>query len=342
MLMSVVQESIKVAAQRALKASGLALRYTTSATDDSKELEIHLSSGVELLVAYHSGLAPHQVPLALAQLRKRLRAGQLPAICVRRLSWSLLDKCRESKVAVFDVEGNAWMRVPGIYIERLRPNREIAPEPTSGTVFTAKASRILRGFLKRYQESWSQGDIIRETGLSAGYVSTLTKRLIAQGYLRKGGSLLRLEDPERLLDDWRAHYRFDRHVKHTFAIGAGNYEEGVKKLRETLEAAGTAFAWTGWTGAYLRAPYATPTSYMAYVSEIPRRLPGVFPVDSDGNVTIYVPQDAGVLQFTTETPSGPVVSDAQLYLDLCRMPGRAKEQAEALRHARLDFARKVG
>lgn len=340
--MNVVQDSIKTAAQRALKESGVDLRFSTSAKDDSKDLEIHLSSGAELLATYHSGLAPLQVPLALAQLRKRLVGTQLPAICVRRLTWSLLDKCRESKVAVFDVEGNTWLRVPGVYIERLRQSRESAPEPSSGTVFTAKASRIARALLEQYPYDWSQSDLVRATGLSAGYVSTLTQRLIAQRYVRAGSSLLWLEDPERLLDDWRAHYRFDRHVKHTFAISAGNYEEGVKKLDSALKEVGVTFAWTGWTGAHLRAPYATPSLYMAYVSEIPKKLSGVFPVESGGNVVFYVPQDAGVMQFITETPSGPVVSDAQLYLDLCRMPGRAKEQAEALRHARLDFARKVG
>ena len=340
--MNVVQESIKVAAQRALKDSGVGLRFSTSASDESKELEIHLSGGVELLATYYSGLATQQVALALAHLRKRLKRSQLPAICVRRLTWSLLDKCRDLKVAVFDVEGNAWLRLPGLYIERLRPSREGAPEPSSGTVFTSKATRMVRAFFNRYPGSWSQTDIVRATGLSAGYVSTLTKRLVAQGYVREGESLLWLDDPERLLDEWRVHYRFDRHVKHTFAVSAGGYEDGIKKLQAALETADVAFAWTGWTGAYLRAPYTTPSTYMAYVTEIPKKLAGVFPVEGGGNVTLYVPQDAGVLQFTTETPTGPVVSDAQLYLDLCRMPGRAKEQAEALRFARLDFARKVG
>ncbi|MBL7646623.1 MAG: hypothetical protein JNK74_10580 [Candidatus Hydrogenedentes bacterium] len=340
--MEVVQDNIKVAVQRAIGESGLALRFSTSATDDSKELEVHLSIGVELLVIYYSGLASHQVPLALAHLRKRLRRGQFPALCVRRLTWSLLDRCRELKVAVFDLEGNVWLRVPGMYIERLRPSQEPRPEPSTGTVFTAKASRILRGFLKKCPDKWTQADIVRETGLSAGYVSTLAQRMIAQRYLRKFMGAFWLEDPDQLLQDWLAHYRFDRHVKHSFAISAGNYDEGAGKLKAALEAAGVPFAWTGWTGAHLRAPYATPSMYTAYVSEIPKKLADVFPVERGGNVTLYVPQDAGVLQFTTETSLGPVVSDAQLYLDLCRMPGRAREQAEALRHTRLDFAGKVG
>jgi hypothetical protein len=170
---------------------------------------------------------------------------------------------------------------------------------------------MVRALLQRFPDPISQVSIVRETELSKGYVSTLTQRLTAQSYAREGGGSIFLNDPERLLQDWLGHYRFDRHVKHTYAISAGNYDEGVSKLRTALEEAGIAFAWTGWTGAHLRAPYATPTLYTAYISEVPKKLTGVFPVESGGNVTLYVPQDAGVLQFTTKSPSGPVVSEAE-------------------------------
>lgn len=131
---------------------------------------------------------------------------------------------------------------------------------------------------------------MRETELSAGYVSTLTKRLIGQGYVSDRLGLLYLDDPERLLNDWLAHYRFDRHRKLNFAISAGTYEEGIEKLG-ALHGSGVSFAWTGWTGAHLRAPYATPTLYMAYVAQEPKKLKDVFPVEKQGNVALYVPQD---------------------------------------------------
>lgn len=336
------QENVKKAVHRALKESGVPATIRPSLDEKGRDLEIALPAVEDtLLIEYHSGLAPYQVPAVLAQLRKRAKPGQRLGLCVRKLTWSLLDKCRESKVAVFDLEGNAYLRLPGVYIERLRPSQASEPAPSSGTVFTAKASRVVRAFLNRYPYDWRQVQLVRETGLSAGYMSTLLKRLTSQGYVRDRQGLLYLDDPERLLNDWLAHYRFDRHRKLNYAISAGSYEEGVEKLGAALRGSGESFVWTGWTGAHLRAPYATPTLYMAYVAQEPKKLKDVFPVEKQGNVALYVPQDEGVFQFTNESAAGAVVSDAQLYLDLCRMPGRAKEQAEALRHARLDFARKT-
>lgn len=249
------------------------------------------------------------------------------------MSWTLLDVCKRLDAALFDMEGNAYLRLPGVYVERIRPIQAPSREPSSGTVFTAKASRMVRALLWRYPHSFTQSEIVKRTGLSAGYVSTLTKRLIAQGYVSNHMDLLYLEDPDRLLDDWAAHYRFDRHRKLSYAVSAGSYDEGIAKLDAALSEATSRYAWTGWTGAHLRAPYATPSSYMAYVSDVPQESKRLFPVEAGGNVTLYVPQDAGVFQFMNDH----AVSDGQLYIDLCRMPGRAREQADALRHAALNF-----
>jgi len=298
-----------------------------------------LQSREGLLVSYQPGLAPFQLKWVLEHLRAAAGPKHHVGLCVRRMTWSLLDACKDANVALFDLDGNAYVRLPGVYIERIRPSRENGPEPTSGTVFTAKAARLVRAFLKRYPHDWIQADLVRATGLSAGYVSTLVKRLVGQGYVSDRLGLLHLDDPERMLNDWAAHYRFDRHRKLSYAISAGNYEDGIRKLGDALKVSVSHFAWTGWTGAHLRAPYATPTNYMAYVAEPPKQMNGVFPVEKQGNVTLYVPHDEGVFQFATASAAGEIVSDAQLYIDLCRMPGRAKEQADALRHQCLEFTR---
>jgi hypothetical protein len=76
---------------------------------------------------------------------------------------------------------------------------------------------------------------------------------------------------------------------------------------------------------------------MAYVNKIPDELNAMFPVNDGGNVILYLPQDEGVFQFTTDSEYGPVVSDAQLYVDLSKMPGRAEEQAVFLKEHNLNW-----
>jgi len=160
-------------------------------------------------------------------------------------------------------------------------------------------------------------------------------------YLFLIGGIISLSDPDRLLDDWVAHYRFDRHVRKEYAISFNTYEEGLQKLSDELNRLKVKFAFTGWSGAFLKAPYGIPPLIMAYVGNIPDLHDStvLFPVQprQNGNVILYQPQDEGVFKFSEEANAFPVISAPQLYLDMSRMPGRAKEQAEALREKLLNY-----
>ena len=309
--------------------------------DRGPDLELRLRDiDKTLQIEYRGALAPRQVRHALERRQTLVDPQYYRVFCVRRLSRSLLDACKEAGIGIFDFDGNAYLKLPGLYVERIRPAPSSLPEPSSGTIFTAKATRIVRALLYGYPEKdWTRAKLTLATRLSAGFVSTRVRQLIAQGYVSDTLDLLYLDDPERLLDDWLAHYRFDRHQRAPYAMNARTYVEGIEKLRHALEAAGAEFAWTGWTGAHLRAAYAIPETFMAYVSQLPPACDALFPVEKNGNVVLFTAHDDGVFQFNTSSNQGNIVSDAQLYLDLCRMPGRAGEQADALRHMRLDFAR---
>jgi len=330
------------AVRTVLEEAGIAYEIRPPATpNDAPDFEVTFPGmNVSVLFDCRSSLPPNQVPWFLKHLQEQAPPGSRFGLVVRQLSSTLLEICKKNNVAVVDLHGNAWLRLPGIYLDRWRPVRT-ETKASSGTVFTAKASRIVRAFLHRYPHEYAQSRLARETGLSRGYVSALIARMIEQGYVSNRLDLLYLDEPDRLLDDWLAHYRFDRHRKYAYALTATTYEEGLSKLARQFESSGGPFAFTGWSGAQIRAPYATPSQYMAYVARPPENMTGIFPVEGQGNVSLLVPHEEGVFQYTTSTDQGPVVSDAQLYLDLCRMPGRAQEQADVLRHLKLDFAGKT-
>lgn len=301
---------------------------------------LRLGNGASLYMGYFPGLALFQLPAVRMQLLRDADDTDHVGLCVGQITLSLLEACKADNLALFDLQGNAYVKVPGLYIERIRPRQKLATEATSGTVFTAKASRVVRVLLKHYRSFQRQSNLVKSTGLSPGYVSTLCKRLVAHGYLADNFGELRLIDPDQLLDDWLAHYRIDRHHRMRYAISARTYEEGLQKLHDVLQGAQIQFAWTGWSGGQIRAPFSIPSVYNAYVSAPPGDRPGLFPAgQGEGNVSLYIPQDEGVFQCTTDTAYGPVVSDEQLYLDLRRIPGRGKEQADAVRHRRLNYTR---
>jgi hypothetical protein len=72
---------------------------------------------------------------------------------------------------------------------------------------------------------------------------------------------------------------------------------------------------------------------MAFVDDVPRECEelGLYPVQDNENVLLIVPNDQGVFQFTQKIKGKKLVSDAQIYVDLKRLSGRAGEQANVLR-----------
>jgi hypothetical protein len=221
-------------------------------------------------------------------------------------------------------------------MERYRKNKVIRSSGTSGTVFTAKAARIVRALLAYPQNEWTHSEIVEKTKVSPGYASIQIDKMKNEGYILKSNNQIKLTDPDRLLDDWKKAYRFDRYrSRQCYAINTSSYENGLKKITESFKKEGIKFAFTGWSGAAIRAPYGTTKLFTVYVDSFPVDSKIMFKVENEGNVILYIPQDEGVFQFLTASEYGAVVSDAQLYVDLSKMPGRAEEQAEHLREKSL-------
>ena len=251
-----------------------------------------------------------------------------------RLSLRTFSRCVELNIFVLDASANGIIRLPQFSYERFVELRKRRRPPVSGTPFSSKASRIVRAFLSEPDRDWSQSDLAKSTKITQGYASKCLKLLADYSYIvMTKDSLWRVNSPEVLLDDWATHYRFDRHKLYRFAFSSSTYDDGLQKLRNKLYSAGIQYAYTGWSGAHLRAPYAIPPKTMVYVKSLPddpTKL-GLYPVEERENVLLILPHDEGVFQFTIYVDGLLVVSDAQIYLDLKRLPGRAGEQAELLR-----------
>lgn len=332
------QDEPQQAVDRVLRDAGVAFTAVRPKHEGDFDIEVTLRGRkTRLYLDYHPAISSAQFPSVARRLAARVPPAGRGGLVVRHLTLTLLDACKAHGLCAFDLEGNAYLRAPGVFIDRYRPSTPPQRAPSAGTCFTAKASRLVRTLFAHYPHFATQTALAKATGLSRGYVSILVARLVADGYVSNHFGQLYLEQPDRLLDDWVAHYRFDRHRKLHFALSMNSYEQGLEKLSGQLRATGVQFAFTGWSGAYLRAPYASPTVLMAYAAREPSFTGLLFPVEKHGNVILLLPQDDGVLSPCNESPFGPVVSDVQVYLDLCRMPGRAREQADALRHERLDF-----
>jgi hypothetical protein len=271
---------------------------------------------------------------ALSFAQYAIQAEQnIVVFATKSLSHQVFLKCVESATFVLDTFGNGVVRLPRYYYERFVEPKKTRRPPVSGTPFTAKASRIVRAFLSDPDMDWSQSDLVELTKVTQSYASKCLKMLAEHTYIVAKGNRWQVQSPSVLLEDWSAHYRFDRHKMSRFAFSSPSYDDGLQRLRSKFREIGIEHAFTGWSGAHLRAPYAIPPKAMLFVKSLPENPQkiGLYPVVEKENVLLILPHDEGVFQFTRLVNGLVVASDAQIYIDLKRLPGRAGEQAEILR-----------
>jgi len=299
------------------------------------------ASGLDLILDIRWKQPMTNVTLLEAEHSKTVDKGSSrTVIATQHLTQGLFHRSREQDISVVDVNGNGVLCFPGFHYERYVESQHNGRLSVKGTPFSMKASRIVRAVLSNPARLWTQRELVSETLVTQGYASSRIRVLIEQGYLRDQAGTVRLVDPDRLLDEWARHYRFDRHRQLRFAMSAVGYDNGLEKLGTALRGRDLKYAFTGWSGAHLRAPYAIPPLTMAFVDREPAdpQAIGLYPVDHGENVVLVIPQDIGVLQFTRIVNGLAVAADPQIYVDLRRMPGRAVEQADMLRERQLNWS----
>ena len=249
---------------------------------------------------------------------------------------TLIDRYPDSRLNFYSPEGASKIEIPSFcYIVKI-VNRKKQPAGNSGTVFVGKASSLPRLFFDAPHRKWSQGELSDAADMTRGYVSICLKKMFQEGYITINDGKYELIAPDKMLNDWVAVYRFSRYIKRQmFAMHFANYDDGIEKLSKVLTKREIKFAFMGTSGAYLREPYMEQTTIMAYVRDMPYGGVDLFPVESGGNVILYIPQSEYFFIGEQNIKGYPVVSDIQLYLDLKKMPGRNEDQAEYLRQNKL-------
>jgi len=244
------------------------------------------------------------------------------------------DICKENGIGFVDLQGNALLRLNGIFIERFGKSAEKAEKRTLRNLFMRKSTRIIRIMLSNPTKRWTIGELASEAMVSLGLVHKVLSKLNAEGYLDKVRGATRLKSPGDLLDSWTRIYRFENQCVTGFhsPLGRSDILQALSALPE-----GT-YAVTLGAAASLVAPFVRSTDIYIYTTGEEKLFIkglGLTPVDFGGNVYIVEPYDEGVLFGKRSINGVTVVSDIQLYLDLFNHPTRGREQAEFLRKKRM-------
>lgn len=267
------------------------------------------------------------------------RGNELPLLITPRLSHRLLDFCRHHQLCAVDLNGRAYLRAGGLLIDRrAHADRDFRFELEPRNVFVGKSARIVRTLLTDHDRTWVQSEVVNRAKASAGLVSRIVKHLTHQGFLEKTGSReFRLSEPLALLDAWAASDDLARRATTArFSAFGDNLLELATKLKTLATEHSLSIAFTQWIAGWLRHPYTEPVVVSAYVPHLPPddalEAAGFRQVSDAGKVWLHVPEDEGVFLETRTVKNLPLVSDAQIYLDLLKTGLRGPDQATALRN----------
>ncbi|MFP4641902.1 MAG: type IV toxin-antitoxin system AbiEi family antitoxin [Dehalococcoidia bacterium] len=293
-----------------------------------------------LLVESKSSGEPRIIRSAIYQLKEysSLVENAYAVVAAPYISEDTANLCKQNMVGYVDLAGNCFLSFDRVYIERRGYPNPIVEKQRVRSIFSPKASRILRVMLNSPQRrAWGVWELAREANVSIGLASKVKQRLLDLEYI-SDGKYLTLTRPAELLEEWTKNYSFRKNKIYNY-FTFHNVKDIEQKISLYCKQRQIPCALTLFSGAALVAPFSRYTRGFAYVgrniAEVADKLGGLKEVSSGPNFTILEPYDEGVFYGSNEINDTKVVSDIQLYLDLIGFKGRGEESAKFLLEQRI-------
>lgn len=248
------------------------------------------------------------------------------------ISEKAAELCARDRVGTVDLSGNCRLNFGDIYIERIgQPNR-FAEKRELRSLYSPRATRLLRALLTHPKRIWKLQDLAREAKVSIGQAFKVKERLIEREWLRSAPNGITLTTPLDLLTEWSANYSWRTNRTRDY-YSLKSTSEIEADLADYCLTQGTDYALTGFSGAARLAPSVRYQRVIAFVADArPEKLSalGLKPVPSGANVTLLTPYDDGVFYDTREVGGIRIATPIQVYLDLMGFRGRGEEAAQTL------------
>jgi len=248
------------------------------------------------------------------------------------ISTKTAEICRRAGVGYIDFSGNCRLCFGNVYIERKGQPNKYADKRGLRSLYSPKATRILRVLLHRPRKRWTVSGLAREAKVSLGLVSKVKKLLVDREWLGIKEKKIFLLYPDCLLKEWSTNYSFRQNEVRDYYSLVSKAEFEARLASVCLEK-GVQYALTAFSGASRLAPAVSYQKSFVYVAtplgDISQEL-GLKQVPGGANVTLMRPYDVGVFYQSREIEGVIVATPIQIYLDLVRMRGRGEEAAQAI------------
>ena len=240
---------------------------------------------------------------------------------------------REHGHGFLDLAGNGQLALGGIYVERTGRSNPFSEQSELRSLFSPKASRVLRILLMYPYKPWRMTALAAAAGVSYGLVAKAKPLLLDREWAHVTSRGLAMVKPDDALHHWAAAFRRRREHVHNY-YSLGNRQEAELRLAEAAEALGAGYALAGNSGAERFAPHISYHRAAAYVesNQIQRiaHHASFREVDRGANVQILDAYDDGVLHGKERIGGIWIAHPIQLFIDLTHTRARGDEAATFL------------
>jgi hypothetical protein len=245
--------------------------------------------------------------------------------------------CREAGIGYMDLAGNCRLAFDNIFIESKGASNSFTKRRDLRSLYSPKASRVLRVLLNKPSRVWKMQELGRESLVSLGQIAKVKNLLDVHEWIKISGEGLQLTQPLELLKEWTANYSYfeDNSIERFYTLKSN--DEMMKAMAVYFKGVGipgfeNRFALTGFAGSDLVFPFVRGGQFSAYVENVDFWVEHLElkRVDSGENVSLAIPYDEGVFYGMERHQGVPVVSPIQLYLDLETAGGRGQDAAERI------------
>lgn len=310
---------------------------------------------IRVLVELKKAVYPRDVRQILWQVRERTQkglsshstAGEMAVLVAESISPGAKVLLRAEHVGYFDSGGSLYLPAPGafIYIEKPPPK---SLSRSIRSLFSGRRAQVLHALLVRHRDWLGVKDLAEQTHVSPATASQVLTELERFDWLEsrgQGPSKQRyLREPAALLDAWVKQLSSMRPESlRRFYVPSMKADSLMDRLGEVFEAHEVEYAISHEAAAQRYAPFLSAVSQVrcrliagsaadAAIAELGARV-----VSEGANLAIIEAKSSGDLLFRERVGDIWFASPVQVYLDLLRGEGRAKEMAEHLRRERIGF-----
>ncbi|HVW69461.1 MAG TPA: helix-turn-helix domain-containing protein [Steroidobacteraceae bacterium] len=316
------------------------------------QVNLHVGGrSLTLRVEVKKSIYPRDVRQILWQLKGQNRpwhssnSETQTVLAAEAISPGAKELLRAEQVGYFDSGGSLFLPARGAYLYIDKPPPK-ALERSVRSIFSGRRARVLHALLAHPRDWFGVTEIAQEAGVAPSTASEVLSQLDRFECLTSrgqgAGKERQLREPGELLDTWAKQQALVRApVMRRYYVPGVQPDALLAQLADKFDSRQIEYAVSYEAAAQRYAPF------LSCVSQVRVRVPVILQAEAviaeldarsvteGSNLAVVATNSSGELLFREKIGGIWLASPVQVYLDLLRSEGRAKELAEHLRKERI-------